>query len=58
LISRGANVNIADKKGWTPLLSATSKKKNFNFDVVKVILGVGVENIDAKNNTHNKTSLH
>jgi ankyrin repeat protein len=58
LISRGANVNIADKNGKMPLLSAISKKKIFNFDVVKAILGVVVENIDAKSNTHGKTSLH
>lgn len=41
LISYGAKINITDKRGWTPLLIASSRKAGL--DIVKLLLSNGAD---------------
>jgi ankyrin repeat protein len=45
LINQGANVNVADHKGWTPLMSATKKG---HLTTVQALLGAPRININAQ----------
>jgi hypothetical protein len=56
LISSGANLNTAYKKGDTALTSAAMRGKDANVDIVGQLIDAGVD-IDAQNRK-GKTALH
>ena len=54
LINKGADVNIADNDGWTPLMFSAQEG---HLTTVQALLSVPAININAKN-LHRKTALH
>ncbi|RYP23458.1 hypothetical protein DL767_008815 [Monosporascus sp. MG133] len=54
LLDRGADVAVANKDGWTPLIAASSKG---HVDVVRLLLATSGVNADLKNSESGQTPL-
>ena len=50
LIRAGADVNAANSRGWTPLMSALANDANSNPHIIKILIEAGAD-INAKSNT-------
>lgn len=57
LITDGANINVEDENGWTPLRHATRKYRNVNdVEIIKILIENGAD-VNAKNDKDGWTPL-